>query len=56
MGLHKGDVHIVTHLKKSKNGKDVPIKPSIDGVKPEGFFSSHIDKASFPQDQAMLQE
>lgn len=26
MGLHRGDVHTVTHLKKSTNGKDVPIR------------------------------
>ena len=41
-GLHRGDVHIVIDLKKSKNEKDVPIKPSIGGVKAKRFlFEPH---------------
>ena len=41
MGLWGGDVHIVTNLKKSKNGKDVPIKPSIGGLKAKRFLLEH---------------
>ena len=39
MGLHGGDVHITKDLKKSTNGKEVPIKPSIGGVKARRFLS-----------------
>ena len=27
IGLHGGDVHITKDIKKSTNGKDIPIKP-----------------------------
>ena len=39
IGLHGGDVHITKDLKKSTNGKEVPIKPSIGGVKARRFLS-----------------
>ena len=39
IGLHGGDVHITKDFKKSTNGKEVPIKPSIGGVKARRFLS-----------------
>ena len=38
-GLHEGDVHITKDIKNFTNGKDVPIKPSIGGVKAPRFLS-----------------
>ena len=39
ISLHGGDVHMTKDLKKSTNGKEVPIKPSIGGVKARRFLS-----------------
>lgn len=39
IGLHGGNVQIVKDMKKSSNDKDVPMKPSIGGVKARIFLS-----------------
>ena len=42
IGLHGGNVQIVKDMKKSSNEKDVPMKPSIGGVKARRFLSKII--------------
>ena len=39
IGLHGGNVKIVKDMKKSSNEREVPLKPSIGGVKARRFLS-----------------
>lgn len=42
IGLHGGNVRILKDMKKSTNEKDVPMKPSISGLKARRFLSKPI--------------
>ena len=39
IGLHGGNVHIQKDNRSSTNEKDIPMKPSIGGVKARRFLS-----------------
>ena len=41
MGLHGGHVKIVADTKRSTTSSEVPVKPSIGGVKARHFFAFH---------------